>query len=171
MRHRKKSEKFSRPKAQRKALVKALLRALIINEGIITTTSRAKQLRAEIDRLITLAKKDSLFHRRSAYSILGDHGLVKRLFENIGPRFKTIQGGYSRVLRVGIRKGDGASLAILELTRRQKKKVHKQKQEKEKVKTAPKEKIEKKVPKKEDKPKKGIISSVRKIFKKERDAL
>jgi len=77
MRHRKKSERFSRSQSQRKALIKSLLRAVIINERITTTTSRAKYLKGEVDGLITWAKKGTLAGKRLAYSVLGDHKLVK----------------------------------------------------------------------------------------------
>ena len=173
MRHRKKSEKLSRSRAQKKALVKALLRAVVINERITTTTSKAKYLRADVDKLITWAKRNTLHCRRLAFAILGDQKLVRRLFDVIGPRFKDISGGYTRVLAQGVRKGDGASLSILELTKiEKKKKPSKAKKTKAKEKEEHIEKHEeKKAPKKEAKPKKGIISGVRKIFKKERDAL
>jgi len=171
MRHRKKSEKFSRPRAQRKALIKALSKAVIINERIITTVSRAKYLRREIDHLITLGKKGTLHHKRLAYIKLGDHSLVKRLFEVIAPRFANISGGYSRAITLGRRRGDGALLSLFELTRIIKKpKGHKE--HKRQDKEVPSEEKEKKLaPKKEKKPKKGVVSGVKKIFKKERDAL
>lgn len=166
MRHRKKSQKFSRPRAQRKALVSSLLRAVIIDERIITTTARAKYLRSDVDKLINWAKKDSLSHRRLAYRRLKSHSLVKRLFEIIGPRFKNIPGGYSRVLTVGTRKGDGASLSILELTVRHKKtKGIKKEKSADEIKPSQKDK-ERKVPLKDIKSGKGIISGVKKIFKK-----
>lgn len=173
MRHRKKSERFSRSRAQRKALVKSLARALIINERITTTTSRAKYLRGVVDRLITLAKKGSLSGRRLAYRTLEDHKLVKRLFDDIGPRFKDISGGYTRVLRLNNRKGDGASLSLIELTRIvRKEKTYKKKVKETEFKETFKEDGREKVPpKKEAKSKKGFVSGVRKIFKKERDAL
>jgi len=175
MRHRKKSEKFSRSRAQRKALVKLLLRAVIVNERITTITSRAKYMRGRVDRLITWAKADSLHHRRLAYRVLEDHRLVKKLFENIGPRFKNVVGGYTRALKVGIRKGDGASLSILELTNipKRSKSLKEQKtkpvEEKKEI-EAPSKKN--KIPsKKEIKPKKGLFSGAKKVLKKERDAL
>jgi large subunit ribosomal protein L17 len=171
MRHRKKSERFSRSRAQRKALVKSLLKAVVINERIKTTTSKAKYLRGEVDQLITLAKTNTLASRRQAFDVLGDHKLVHRLFESIGPRFKNIKGGYTRVLTAGVRKGDGALLSILELTKIEKKaKLRKVKKEKPKE-ERPEKPEEKKAPKKEAKPKKGLVSGMRKIFKKERDAL
>ena len=173
MRHRKKSERFSRSRAQRKALIKSLLRAVIINERITTTTSRAKYLKSAVDRLITWAKKGTLSEKRLAYRALGDHKLVKRLFDEIGPRFKNINGGYTRSLRVSKRKGDGASLSLIELTRIVKIEApHKGKVKETEAKETLKEENQKKVPpKKEAKPKKGFVSGVRKIFKKERDAL
>lgn len=173
MRHRKKSEKFSRSRAQRKALVKSLLRAILINERITTTTSRAKYLRGEVDRAITLAKKGTLSAKRLAFQRIGDHKLVKRLFNEIAPRFKDISGGYTRVLRLLPRKGDGAPLSLIELTRivkidkPQKRKI-KETETKEILKAEGQRKVP---PKKEAKPKKGFVSGVRKIFKKERDAL
>ena len=173
MRHRKKSEKLSRSRAQKKALVKSLLRAIIINERITTTTSRAKYLKGEVDRLITWAKKGTLSGRRLVYRVLGDHELVKRLFNEIAPRFKNISGGYTRSLRMSNRKGDGASLSLIELTRIVKiDKPHKRKVKETEAKETIKEEAQRKVPpKKEAKPKKGFVSGVRKIFKKERDAL
>jgi len=169
MRHRKKKEKFSRPRAQRKALVKSLVRAVVINGRIITTTPIAKHLKSEVDKIITWAKKGSIFYRRLAYRILGDRKLVKRLFEVIGPQFEGISGGYTRVLRVGHRKGDGASLSLLELTKIAKKeKTDGKKKEKEQIKDS-EEKGEKVSSKKDKTPKKGIISGVRKIFKKENE--
>lgn len=173
MRHRKKSEKFSRPRAQRKALIKSLIRAIIINERITTVTSRAKYLRGRIDKLITWAKKGTLANKRLSYRIIEDHKLVKKLFDDIGPRFKDIAGGYTRMLRLGTRKGDGASLSIIELTKRvKKKKIGKEKLEKAEVKIDPKEQKEEKVSSvKAVKPKKNFVAGVKKIFKKERDAL
>lgn len=170
MKHQKKNKKFSRPRAQRKALIKSLLQAVVVHERIITTELKAKALRKWVDRLITLAKKNTLHARRLSYRVLGSHVLVKRLFEEIGPRFKDIAGGYSRVIGFRRRKGDNAKLSILELTKVEKKeKKHREKKEKERV---VKEEVreDKIIPKKEI-PKKGLLSGIRKIFKKERDSL
>ncbi|MDD4955805.1 MAG: 50S ribosomal protein L17, partial [Candidatus Omnitrophica bacterium] len=95
MRHRKKSQKFSRPRAQRKALKKSLLRSLLIYERIKTSEAKAKELSSWVDRLISMAKEPTLHHKRLAYELLCDHMLVKKLFDNIAPRFKEIKGGYS----------------------------------------------------------------------------
>lgn len=164
-----KDKKFSRSYAQRKALVRSLLRALLIYERVTTTGGKAKALKSNADRLITWAKKDNLHYRRLSYQILGDHDLVKRLFDVVGPRFKDMQGGYTRVLDLGFRRGDGAKSSLLELTRREEKK---DKETKGREKRAGKEKKAENaavkpaaVPKK-----KGIISGVRNIFKKNKDA-
>jgi large subunit ribosomal protein L17 len=160
MRHRKKSEKFSRSRAQRKALVKSLLRAIFTYERITTTESKAKGIRKWIDKLITWAKEDTLHHRRLCYRWLEDHKLVKRLFEEIAPRFKEVNGGYTRIIDLGNRKDDGANMSILELTKIEKKEKVSKKKEERKKEEKPKEE------QKEEK--KGFVSGVKKIFKKER---
>lgn len=171
MRHRKTAKKLSRSRALRKALISSLVRAVISKERIITTEAKAKALRGWVDKLITWAKDDTLHHRRLSYQLLKDHKLVKRLFEEVGPRFKTINGGYCRVLDLGQRKGDGAVISIFELTRRQEpvKKAKEAKGKKQEIK--PEAKAKKVSSKKEKAPKKGIMSGVKNIFKKERDAL
>ncbi|MDP8289377.1 MAG: 50S ribosomal protein L17 [Candidatus Susulua stagnicola] len=171
MRHRKKSERFSRSQSQRKALIKSLLRAVIINERITTTTSRAKYLKGEVDGLITWAKKGTLAGKRLAYSVLGDHKLVKKLFDEIGPRFSKVSGGYTRTLSVATRKGDGAPLSLIELTKMTKiSKLRKGKdtesEGKDKLKEAD---LKKASPVVEAKPKKGFTSGVKKIFKKDKN--
>jgi large subunit ribosomal protein L17 len=172
MRHRAKHNQFNRPYAQKKALIKALLRSLFIYERIRTQEAKAKKIRPWVDRLITWAKDDTLHHRRLSFAVLGDHNLVKRLFEVIGPRFKDIPGGYTRIIDVGFRKGDASKISILELTKIDKKeKKHREKKEKDKPHEVAEKKEEKIIPKKEAQPKKGLLSGVRKIFKKERDTL
>ncbi|MCK9614535.1 MAG: 50S ribosomal protein L17 [Candidatus Omnitrophica bacterium] len=171
MRHRKKSQKFSRSRAQRKALKKSLLRSLIIYERIKTSEAKAKELSSWIDRLISLAKESTLANRRLAYKVLCDHMLVKKLFDNIAPRFKDINGGYSRIFGLGYRKGDASKISLIELTRvekKEKKVIHKKEKEQKHVEIERKE--ERHAPLKE-KPKKTIIDGVKGIFKKERDSL
>ncbi|MFH1768331.1 MAG: 50S ribosomal protein L17, partial [Candidatus Omnitrophota bacterium] len=136
MRHRKKSEKFSRSRAQRKALIHSLLRALLISGRIETTESKAKAIRAHVAKLITWGKRGDLASRRLAYKILGEHLLVKRLFDKIAPQFKDLNGGYTRIIDLRHRKGDGALLSIVELVRREVKKPKK----KSKVRSEGKEK-------------------------------
>jgi len=117
MRHRLKSEKFSRSEGQVRGLKKSLLRAILIEESIKTTHEKAKGLTIWVAKLITRAKVDNLHNRRLAYSELDSHTLVKRLFEEIAPRFKDIPGGYTRMFDIGWRKGDCAKLSLIELTK------------------------------------------------------
>jgi len=175
MRHRKKQNKLSRPRAQRKALLKSLVRSLFIYEKIKTTPRKAKVTASRAQELITLAKKENLHARRTAFSFLQDHKLVKKLFEEIAPRFKDIPGGYTRTMSLGSRKGDGAKISILELTKlKEKEKRAKQKVRPEEAPSAVEQ--EQKIPpkgvaKKDELPKKGLRHSLKKIFKKEKDAL
>lgn len=117
MRHRNSQDKLSRNRAQRKALKRSLVRALFLYERIKTTTRKAKVASQEADRLITLAKRNDLHSRRLAFSYLNDHQLVKRLFDEIAPRFEGVNGGYTRILKYIKRKGDDAQLSVIELTR------------------------------------------------------
>ncbi len=172
MRHKKKSEKFSRSRAQRKALIKSLLRSVVIYERIQTTESKAKALRSWVDKLITWGKRDDLHSRRLAYRLLGDHHLVQRLFTDLAPRFKDVNGGYTRVIDVGYRKGDGAKMSILELTRLEPKKKKVGKKE-AKTSTKPETKTEA-LPVEEEKrldKDKGFLKGIKKIFKKDKGTL
>ena len=167
MRHRKKIKKLSRPAFQRKALIESLLRALLIYERITTTEAKAKAMRSWADKLISLAKEDTLHHRRLSFNILKDHRLVKRLFEVIGPRFKDVNGGYSRVIDLSYRKGDGAKLSILELTKREKMTLKSKKKAGRKEKPV---KDKKASSPKEDFKKKGFMKGIKGIFKKDKNA-
>ena len=115
MRHRKKSDKLSRSRAQRKSLLKCLVRSFFIHERIKTTPRKAKATSSKAERLISLGKRGDLASRRLAYAFLQDHRLVKKLFDDIGPRYAQRPGGYTRIVKVGHRVGDDASVAILEL--------------------------------------------------------
>ncbi|MDP8253278.1 MAG: 50S ribosomal protein L17 [Candidatus Kaelpia aquatica] len=117
MRHRKKIILLSKPADQRRALIKSLAISLIINESIKTTYKRAKAASRHIDKLITLGKRGDIHSRREVYKLLQDRSLVKKLFDDIAPRFKDVQGGYTRVLKADNRRGDNALMAILELTK------------------------------------------------------
>lgn len=115
MRHRNKHRHFSRPQAQRKMLVRSLARALLTNGRIVTTHIKAKAASSVVDRLLTLGKNNSLHARRIAYAFLQDHELVQRLFDALAPRFKARNGGYTRVVKLGVfRKGDGVPLSLVE---------------------------------------------------------
>ena len=115
MRHRIKARHFNRPADQRKALYRSLVRSVIINERITTTEAKAKEAKALVEKLITYGKKGSLHDRRQAMSFLPDSRVVSKVFDDISPRYNERNGGYTRVLKIGNRKGDNAPMAILEL--------------------------------------------------------
>lgn len=118
MRHSNSGRKLSRTPAHRKALLQNLAKALLIHGKIRTTEMKAKELRRVVEPLITLAKRNDLHARRQAYRVLNDHALVKRLFDEIGPLFAGVPGGYTRILKLALpRKGDNAPMAIIELSR------------------------------------------------------
>ncbi len=116
MRHLNQGRKLNRTSAHRKALFRNLFRALVRHGRITTTDPKAKELRRVADRMVTLAKRGDLAARRRAYSFVLSHPIVKRLFDEIGPRFKERNGGYTRVVKYGFRRGDAAQLSIVEFT-------------------------------------------------------
>ena len=109
---------FGRNSSRRKALFQALAISLIEHEGIKTTLPKAKELRSFIEPLITLAKDDSVSNRRLAFSKIRNKSAVGKLFSDLGPRFKDRPGGYSRIIKIGFRKGDAAPIAFIELVDR-----------------------------------------------------
>ncbi len=115
MRHQKGVKKLGRNGAHRKALMRNLATALFRHERIETTEVKAKALRSYADKLITLGKKGDLAARRLAAEDVHDHEILKKLFDEIGPRFKERAGGYTRVLKTGTRRGDAAETALIEL--------------------------------------------------------
>ena len=116
MRHQKSGNRLSRNQSLRKATLRDMAKATLIQERICTTSAKAKEARKLIDQLITLGKKDTLAARRRAFAILCDHALVSRLFKETTPRFKDRTGGYTRIIPYTKRAGDNASLVFLELT-------------------------------------------------------
>ncbi len=113
MRHRKGNAKLGRPTDQRLAIIRGTLRSVIQHEHVVTTYARAKATARVVDRCIQLAKSGSLAGRRRIFSWVQDRTLVRRLCEEVAPRFKERSGGYSRVLKTHVRQGDGASMALL----------------------------------------------------------
>ena len=109
-----KGRTFGRNSARRKALFKSLAISFIEHEGIKTTLPKAKELRTFVEPLITLAKEDSVSNRRLAFSRIRNKSAVAKLFTNLGPRFKDRPGGYSRIIKIGYRKGDSAPIAFIE---------------------------------------------------------
>ena len=118
MRHHKGNAKLGMMTSHRKAFMRNMARNLLKHERIETTKARAKESRKLVERLITLTKTDSVFSRRRAYDILQDRDLVMRLFKDIAPLFKSRTSGYTRIIPLGFRRGDGADMVILELTER-----------------------------------------------------
>jgi len=114
----KRGRTFGRNSSRRKALFQALAISLIEHEGIKTTLPKAKELRSFIEPLITLAKDDSVSNRRLAFSKIRNKSAVGKLFSDLGPRFKDRPGGYSRIIKIGYRKGDAAPIAFIELVDR-----------------------------------------------------
>jgi large subunit ribosomal protein L17 len=115
MRHRKAGFKLGRDTAARKALFRGLVTSVIEHERVITTVPKAKAIKPLVDKMITLAKRDTLHARRQAAAFLETPGSVQKLFEKLGTRFGQRPGGYTRIVRLGWRKGDGAEQAMLEL--------------------------------------------------------
>ena len=99
----------------RRALLRGLTTSVILHERIETTVTKAKAVRPQVERVITLAKRDTLHARRQAAAYLFEPRAVRKLFDRIGPRFADRSGGYTRIIRLGPRQGDGAETAILEL--------------------------------------------------------
>ena len=115
MRHQLSGRQLSRNAAHRKALMRNMAAALLRHETIRTTLPKAKELRRVVEPLITLGKTDSLAGRRRAFSQLRDDEVVRKLFEDIGPRFKARAGGYTRILKMEPRPGDAAPMALMQL--------------------------------------------------------
>lgn len=185
MRHGKKRLQLNRYTSWNKATLKSLARNLLINQSIRTTRTRAFAVKPLVEKLIGLAKKNTLAGKRQAFKILCDHKLVSRLFNEIGLRFKHRNGGYVRIINFEKRRGDNADMVIFELTeiiKREKKKSKKAEESKEKeieetpiiettAKTEDTVKKEKEQHPVSKKPSKKFLGGIRNIFRKERDSL
>lgn len=190
MRHKNSKILLNRNSAWRKATLISLAKNLLIYESIKTSCHRAKAARPLVERLISLAKANTLAGKREAFSILGNHSLVSALFKETGPRFKT-QAGFTRIISLGKRRGDDADMVIFELTEKKPKEAKKPKKEKEKkpieeeritgeIKPGPAEEkkpgvstgaLIKEKRAETKKPVKKFLGGLRNIFKKERDSL
>ena len=115
MRHNAGLRKLGRTSSHRLALLRSLSTSLFRHERIRTTVPKAKELRRFAEKLITLARRDELHARRQVVAQVADKDVVKKLFSTIGPRFATRPGGYTRIMKLGTRLGDGAEMAIVEL--------------------------------------------------------
>jgi large subunit ribosomal protein L17 len=150
MRHRVAGRKLSRHTQHRKLMFRNMLVSLLQYERIKTTLAKGKELRGWADKIISLGKRGTLHARRQAFALLRDKGIVKKLFDEIAPKFKDREGGYTRVYRLGWRQGDGAPLSLVELVtfappeEKKKSTIKKAKEVLEKVTPKKKEKGEKK---------------------------
>jgi len=115
MRHRKKGRTLSRTASHKKATMRNMATSLFRHERIETTTAKAKELRPFAERLITLGKRGDLHARRLAGRLIADRQVLGKLFDDIGPRFMERPGGYTRILKLGNRRGDAAEMALIEL--------------------------------------------------------
>lgn len=189
MRHSKKRFQLGRFTSWHDATIKSLARNMIICQSIKTTLTRAKASKQMIDKLITLAKKNTLFARRQAQKVLGEHKLVNLLFNEIGPRFPNRSSGFTRIINIGRRRGDNAQMVIFELTELKKKEPKKTKLAKE-AKPKPTQEAEevaeekitqeqkkepkpatKETPVDQKKPQKKFMGGLRTIFRKKSDSL
>ena len=116
MRHRVEHRKLGRPTDQRLALLKNQVTSLFRHEKIETTVAKAKETSRLAERMITLAKRGDVAARREVSKLIRDQDVVRHLFGNIAPRYEERKGGYTRITRAGLRQGDGAQLAVLELS-------------------------------------------------------
>jgi len=118
MRHRKKGRQLSRTSSHRKATLRNMATSLFRHERIRTTRAKARELRPFAEKLVTLSRNDDVHSRRQVRRHIQDREILAKLFDDIGPRFAGREGGYTRILKLGARKGDGAELALIELTER-----------------------------------------------------
>ena len=159
MRHRVAGRKLSRHTQHRALMFRNMLGSLLQHERIKTTLAKGKELRGWVDKIITLGKKGTLHARRQAFALLRDEGIVKKLFDEIAPKFKDREGGYTRIYKMGWRHGDGAPLSLVELVtfsspaEKKKSPVKKAKEVLEKVAPGKKGKEEKKEKREEEKEK------------------
>ena len=115
MRHRYGGSKLKRSTSERRSLLRNLVTSVIEEERVITTVPKAKAVKPLVDKMITLGKRDTLHARRQAATFLLTPKSVKKLFDTLGARFGQRSGGYTRIVRLGVRKGDGAETAVIEL--------------------------------------------------------
>lgn len=115
MRHRKARNKLGMRTSHRVAMLRNMVTSLLEHESIVTTDARAKALRSLADKMITLGKRGDLHARRQALSVIRSKDVTQSLFNDIAPRFVDREGGYTRIIKKGIRPGDGASMSVIEL--------------------------------------------------------
>jgi len=146
MRHRVAGRKLSRHTRHRELMFRNMLVSLLQHERIRTTLAKGKELRSWADEIISLGKQGTLHARRRAFDLLRDRGTIQKLFDEIAPKFKDREGGYTRIYRLGWRQGDGAPLSLVELVTF----AHPEEKKKSTI-TKAKEVLEKVTPKKKEK--------------------
>lgn len=109
------SRKLGRTSDQRKAMLRAMVTFLFENGKIETTVTRAKEVRAVAEKMITLGKTNNLHSKRQAFAFITKEEVVKKLFDEISPKYADVNGGYTRIIKIGPRRGDAAEMAIIEL--------------------------------------------------------
>lgn len=109
------TRKLSKPTDQRRAMLRALVTFLLENGRIETTVARAKEVRAMAEKMITLGKDNTLHSKRQVFAFVTKEAVVKKLFDEIAPKYAETQGGYTRIIRIGPRRGDAAEMAFIEL--------------------------------------------------------
>ncbi len=114
MRHKKSGRKFGRNPAQRKALLRQLAISMILHERLTTTEAKAKELRSVVEKLVTIGREDSQHHRRLVMSKIDNEVAMTKLFDIVAPRFEGVPGGYTRISKLGPRKGDAAPMVLIE---------------------------------------------------------
>ena len=107
--------KLGRDSSARKALLRGIVTSLFQHERIETTEAKAKELRKVADKMLTLAKRGDLHARRQVMAYMMDEDVVKKLFDEVAPKYKDSQGGYTRIIKAGVRQGDAAPMVIIEL--------------------------------------------------------
>lgn len=119
MRHRKKGRSLSRTSSHKRATLRNMATSLFRHERIRTTRAKAKELRPFAEKLITISKSDDVHSRRKVRRHVADREILQKLFDEIGPHYAGRDGGYTRILKLGARKGDGAEMALIELVDRE----------------------------------------------------
>jgi large subunit ribosomal protein L17 len=109
------TRKLSKPTDQRRAMLRALVTFLLEKGRIETTVARAKEVRAMTEKMITLGKENTLHSKRQVFAFVTKEAVVKKLFDEIAPKYAETQGGYTRIIRIGPRRGDAAEMAFIEL--------------------------------------------------------
>src|SRR4030067_1658447 len=176
MRHRVAVRKLSRHTQHRELMFRNMVVSLLQYERIKWTLAKGKELRSWADKIITLGKKGTLHARRQAFALLRNEGIVKKLFDEIAPKFKDREGGYTRVYKLGWRQGDGAPLSLVELVtyappeEKKKSTLKKAKEVLEKVTPKKKEKVEKEAKEKEKGKEKVKEKKEKKVKKEEKEA-